>query len=114
MLDDHTLVRDLAETQIPFTVCPLSNVKLAVVRNLRAHPLPALLEVGLNVTINSDDPAYFGGYLGENYLQCEQAFGLGRAVLAGLAANSIEASFLPSEAKAPLLACIADLTASSG
>jgi adenosine deaminase len=111
VLDDHTLVRDLAATQIPFTVCPLSNVKLNVVRNLRAHPLPALLEVGLNVTINSDDPAYFDGYVGENYLQCDQAFGLGRAVLAGLATNSIEAAFLPPDAKAPFVSRIADLAA---
>jgi adenosine deaminase len=109
VLDDHTLVRDLSESHVPFTVCPLSNVKLNVVRNLRAHPLPAMLEVGLNVTINSDDPAYFDGYVAENYVQCDQAFGLGRSVMAGLATNSIEASFLAPEAKAPFLHRITEL-----
>ena len=78
-----------------------------------AHPLPAMLDVGLNVTVNSDDPAYFDGYVGENYLQCDQAFGLGRAVLADLARNSVEASFLAPEAKAPLVERIAELSAES-
>ncbi len=110
VLDDHTLVRECAESRIPFTVCPLSNVKLGVVRNLRAHPLPALMEVGLNVTINSDDPAYFDGYVAENYVQCDQAFGLGREALAGLARNSIEASFLTPAAKERFVHRIRELT----
>ncbi len=70
-----------------------------------------MLDVGLNVTINSDDPAYFDGYVGDNYLQCDQAFGLGRDVLASLATNSIEASFLPPATKAPLVARIGEMTA---
>ena len=73
--------------------------------------MPALLEVGSNVTVNSDDPAYFDGYVGENYLQCDQAFGLGRPVLAALATNSIEASFMAPEVKAPFVERIVELAA---
>ena len=77
-MDDPALVRELAARAIPLTVCPLSNVRLKVVPSLAAHPLRAMLDAGLCVTLNSDDPAYFGGYINDNFVQCRQAFGLVR------------------------------------
>lgn len=103
-LQDPTLVERLVAERIPLTVCPLSNVALGGVTSIEAHPLPRLLEAGLLVTINSDDPAYFGGYLDENFEAVARAFDLNDAALAGLAQNSIEASFLPAERKAELAA----------
>ncbi len=87
----------LAEEQIPLTVCPLSNVKLKVFPNLRAHNLKQLLDRGLLVTVNSDDPAYFGGYVADNFQACAAALGLGREQLLTLARNSFGASFLNEE-----------------
>lgn len=95
-MEDAELVRRLAREQVPLTVCPLSNLRLAVVRDLAEHPLPAMLEAGLKATVNSDDPAYFGGYVNENYLAVAQATGLGRDALRRLAVNAFEASFLPA------------------
>lgn len=97
--EDPALVRRLVREQIPLTVCPLSNVKLRVFERMEQHNLKRLLDAGLRVTVNSDDPAYFGGYLLENYLAVERALGLTRAQLATLARNSIEGSFLDAEAK---------------
>jgi adenosine deaminase len=94
------LVRRLRAEGIPLTVCPLSNVKLKVFQRIEEHNLKRLLDAGLCVTVNSDDPAYFGGYVLDNYLACAAALGLNREELARLAANSIRASLLPSEAKA--------------
>ncbi|MCE1174398.1 MAG: adenosine deaminase, partial [Propionibacteriales bacterium] len=90
--------------RIPLTVCPLSNVRLKAVPSLAAHPLPAMLDAGLLVSVNSDDPAYFGGYLDDNIDAVRRQFDLTDAQLATLAANSIEASFLPPAEKARLLA----------
>ena len=95
-MEDAELVRRLAREQVPLTVCPLSNLRLAVVRDLAGHPLPAMLEAGLKATVNSDDPAYFGGYVNENYLALAKATGLGREALRRLAANAFESSFLPA------------------
>jgi len=95
-MEDAELVCRLAREQVPLTVCPLSNLRLAVVRDLAEHPLPAMLEAGLKATVNSDDPAYFGGYVNENYLAVAQATGLGRDALRRLAVNAFEASFLPA------------------
>ena len=86
------------------TVCPLSNHKLCVVDDLKDHPVPEMLRQGLHVTINSDDPAYFGGYVNENYRQLAHAVGLTRAQLAELARNSFEGSFLTSAEKAAYVA----------
>jgi adenosine deaminase len=80
-------------------VCPLSNVKLKVFDRIEDHNLKRLLEAGVRVTVNSDDPAYFGGYLLENYLAVQRALGLTRAQLTVLARNSIEASFLDPSVK---------------
>ena len=93
-LEDPSLVARLAAEQIPLTVCPLSNVKLRVFERLRDHNLRALLDAGVKVTINSDDPAYFGGYVNENYIAAAEALGLTRDELAQIARNSFEASFL--------------------
>jgi adenosine deaminase len=111
VLDDLALVGRLAAEHVPFTVCPLSNVRLQVVPDLAAHPLPAMLASGLNVMINSDDPAYFGGYVADNYTECAAAFDLDAAAVAELAAASIRASYLDDDRKQPFLARIAELLA---
>jgi adenosine deaminase len=92
--EDPELVARLARERVPLTVCPLSNVKLRVFDRMEHHNLKRLLTAGLCVTVNSDDPAYFGGYVLENFLAVQQALGLTRAELALLARNSFEASFL--------------------
>jgi adenosine deaminase len=97
--EDPALIARLVREQIALTVCPLSNVKLKVFDGIEHHNLKRLLEAGVRVTVNSDDPAYFGGYLLENYLAVQRALGLTRAQLATLARNSIEASFLNDAAK---------------
>jgi adenosine deaminase len=96
---DAALMKRLADSQMPLTVCPLSNLKLCVFQSLADHNLGLMLDAGLCVTINSDDPAYFGGYLNENYLQTFAALHLGAQQAYRLAANSIEASFAPEEDK---------------
>ena len=98
-MHDAALMRRLVDTQMPLTVCPLSNVKLCVFRDLAQHNLGQMLDAGVRVTINSDDPAYFGGYLLENYLQTFQALHLGAPHAYRLAANSLEASFATEEDK---------------
>jgi adenine deaminase len=98
--EDRELVERLASQATPLTVCPLSNIKLRVFKRMEDHNLKRLLDAGVRVTINSDDPAYFGGYVGENYLACQRALGLGLEDIRRLAANSISASFLPQQEKA--------------
>ena len=98
-LEDPALVERLAKEQIPLTVCPLSNVKLRVFDTLQEHNLKELLDAGLCATINSDDPAYFGGYIGDNFLQTQQALNLGIDDIRTLAKNSFTASFLSEEEK---------------
>ena len=99
-LEDPALVRRLAVEGMTLTVCPLSNLKLCVVDSLAAHPLKQMLDLGLKATINSDDPAYFGGYLGQNWIRTAEALGLSREDLLTLARNSFTGSFLPAEAVA--------------
>lgn len=101
--EDPALMQRLREAQIPLTVCPLSNLKLCVVDALDQHNLARMLRQGLRVTINSDDPAYFGGYLLDNYMACAQALGLDERELAALAENSLLASFLPPRRKRALV-----------
>jgi adenosine deaminase len=96
-VEDVALMRRLARDAIPLTVCPLSNVKLGCVTGLAAHPLPTLLEHDVLVTLNSDDPAYFGGYIGANYAAVATELGLGEHELRTFAANSFTASFLHSD-----------------
>ena len=111
-LDDPALVARLASAQMPLTVCPLSNVKLCVVPDIADHPLKRMLDADLCATVNSDDPSYFGGYLGDNFVAVAEALDLSRAELITLARNSIEASFLPPEEKAPHLARLDGISAS--
>lgn len=89
----------LAKHQIPLTVCPLSNVKLRVFDSMTNHNLKQLLEAGLCVTINSDDPAYFGGYIAENFQEVKAALKLTQEEIYQLARNSFQASFLTLEEK---------------
>lgn len=96
-LDDPALVARLARTGMTLTVCPLSNLKLCVVDEMAAHPIDRMLAAGLHVTVNSDDPAYFGGYIADNYRAVAEARGLDRRDLARLARNSFLGSFLPDE-----------------
>jgi adenosine deaminase len=112
VMDDPALVRELAASGIPFTVCPVSNLVLNVVPDLASHPLPAMIQAGLNVTVNSDDPSYFGGYVLDNYLRSAEAFGFEAGMLASLAANSIRSSFLPDDVKGKHLIRIDELLAS--
>ena len=102
-LEDTMLVQRLAKERIPLTVCPLSNVRLRVFDSLENHNLKKLLDLGLCVTVNSDDPAYLGGYLTENFLASQKALGLTRDDLYTLARNSFQASFLSPEEKQPFL-----------
>ena len=102
--DDPDVVNRLIEAQIALTMCPLSNVALHVVEQLADHNLKRLMAQGVNVTINSDDPAYFGGYVADNYVACATALGLSRPELTQLARNSIEASFAPAAELAVWLA----------
>lgn len=104
VLEDPALTKELARRAIPFTVCPLSNVKLGVVNTIGEHPLKRMLDAGLMVTVNSDDPAFFGGYVGDNYKAVQDGLGLDYRTLAELAGNSFRASFLDDERKAELLA----------
>jgi adenosine deaminase len=105
-LEDPALVRRLAAEAMTLTVCPLSNLKLCVVDDLRAHPIKRMLDAGLKATVNSDDPAYFGGYLGENWRAVTRAVGLRREDLVTLARNSFTGSFLPPQDVAHHLAAI--------
>ncbi len=98
-LEDNKLVQLLSEKQIPLTVCPLSNLKLRVVDKLENHPLKTMMDKNLLVTINSDDPAYFGGHLNDNYTKLAKAINLSKADIYQLAKNSFKASFLTNTEK---------------
>ncbi len=98
-LEDEKLVTRLKEEQIPLTVCPLSNIKLCVFDKLSDHNLKKLMASGLMAMINSDDPSYFGGYLGENYIQCQKELDLNEDELKTLAMNSFKSSFLDESVK---------------
>ncbi len=104
VLEDLELTAELAQRAVPFTVCPLSNVRLQVVRAMEEHPLGRMLDAGLMVTINSDDPSFFGGYVGENFQAVQDRLGLDDRTLGELARNSFRASFLDEGRKAELLA----------
>jgi adenine deaminase len=104
-LEDAALTARLAKERMTLTVCPLSNLKLCVVKDLAAHPLKRMLDLGLRATINSDDPAYFGGYLADNWIATAEALSLSRDDLITLARNSFTGSFLgPDEIKRHLAA----------
>jgi adenosine deaminase len=98
-MEDPVLVERLVRERIPLTLCPLSNVRLRTVDVLADHPLPAMLDAGLLCTVNSDDPAYFGGYAGDNFDAVRSQLGLGEERLRKLARNSFTASFLEDDEK---------------
>jgi adenosine deaminase len=104
--EDNALVERLVREKIPLTVCPLSNLKLCVVKDLADHNFAKLLRRGVAVTINSDDPAYFGGYIGENFRATAAAVGLTADEVVTVAENAARASFLPAQAKTALLSKI--------
>lgn len=106
-LDDQQLVERLAKEKIPLTVCPLSNLKLKVVKDLTQHPLKKMMSAGLLVTLNSDDPAYFGGYVGDNYFEIAKALNLTEEELTQLAKNSVMATQLDEGSRGLLLEKIA-------
>jgi adenine deaminase len=101
-MNDNSLVDELVRLKMPLTICPLSNHKLRVVKNLKDHPLKKMMKKGLNVTVNSDDPAYFGGYLNENYSAIAEALDLSKEEIGSIAKNSFNASFLTDADKALL------------
>ena len=112
-LEDPALVRRLADMGIALTVCPLSNLRLCGVTDLRRHPLKRMLDAGLKATVNSDDPSYFGGYLLDNFVAVAEALGLGPPELTALVRNSIEGSFLDEPGKQAHLDRIARAVATS-
>jgi adenosine deaminase len=109
-LEDEKLMSRLIEEKMPLTVCPLSNLKLCVVKDLREHNLKKMLQRGIKVTINSDDPAYFGGYMNQNYLATALALDLNLQELKTIAANSFEASFMSEIQKQKWLSVIHSLS----
>ncbi|MGL4379073.1 MAG: adenosine deaminase, partial [Microcoleaceae cyanobacterium] len=106
--EDPKLVVELGKTQVPLTVCPLSNVKLKVFPTMEKHNLKKMLNLGLCVTVNSDDPAYFGGYIADNYRAVASALLLNHQDVYQLAQNSFKASFLSDEAQGKLLQELTD------
>ncbi|WP_456268009.1 adenosine deaminase [Kushneria sp. AK178] len=107
-LEDEALTARLANEQIPLTVCPLSNVYLKVFERLEDHTLPGLLDHGLCVTLNSDDPAYFGGGMLNNFVACHEAFGWDEDAFRTLARNAIEAAFMSEQRRETLLQALAE------
>jgi adenosine deaminase len=105
-LEDPELVRRLVDEQIPLTVCPLSNLRLAVVNDMAAHPIRKMLALGLRACVNSDDPSYFGGYMSENFDSLIDATGLEADEICQLVINGFESAFLPAEQKQAHLAQI--------
>jgi adenine deaminase len=103
-VEDQALVGRLARERVALTVCPLSNLRLRVVDDLAHHPLRRMLDKGLMVTVNSDDPAYFGGYVNQNYLAASSALGLGRDEIAAIVRNGINASLMTAPEKDKALA----------
>jgi adenosine deaminase len=105
-LEDDALVKRLAKEGMTLTVCPLSNLKLCVVMDLEQHPMKRMLDLGLRATCNSDDPAYFGGYVADNYIRTSEAVGLTRDDIVQLARNSFTGSFLDASSVEAHLASI--------
>ncbi|GLQ30152.1 adenosine deaminase [Litoribrevibacter albus] len=105
-IDDEKLMQHLAETRMPLTVCPLSNTKLCVFDDMSQHNILTMLEQGVCVTVNSDDPAYFGGYMTENFVALADALDLTEAQASQLVKNSIEASFVNEQRRAEMMALL--------
>lgn len=112
-LEDPALVSRIAESGMAMTVCPLSNLRLQGVSDMRDHPLRRMLEAGLKATVNSDDPAYFGGYVNDNFRAVQSALGLDADDIITLVRNSFEASFLPADVQATYLEQVREAAASA-
>jgi adenosine deaminase len=108
------LVERLARERVPLTVCPLSNLRLCVVTDMTQHPLRRMLQAGLVATVNSDDPAYFGGYINENFIAVQQALDLTRDEIVTLARNGFRAAFLDDATKQRHLAAVDRYEAAAG
>jgi adenosine deaminase len=113
-IDDPDLVRQIAAKGVPLTLCPISNLKLKVVPSLAQHPLKRLMDAGVKVTINSDDPSYFGGYVNENFVACREALALTTRALVDIARNSLTAAFTPAVEKQRHLALLEEYVAGFG
>jgi adenosine deaminase len=111
-LEKKSLVDRLRDQQVPLTVCPFSNVALGVVDSLENHPLPIMMQRGLLVSVNSDDPAYFGGYVGDNFDGLAEDLGFGKDELVRLARNSINSSFADALRKAELITALENVLSS--
>jgi len=98
-LDDPTVVEEIVKNEMALTVCPLSNLKLKVVPDLTKHPIKKMLDLGIKATINSDDPAYFGGYLNENYFAIIENLQLSKKEILTLIKNGFSASFMEEKIK---------------
>ncbi len=107
-IEDSQLVKYLIEQQVPLTVCPLSNIKLCVFDSMEKHNIKQLLHMGLCVTVNSDDPSYFGGYIAENLQQIQVALGLSQQDIYQMMKNSFQATFLSPEEKRAQIAELDD------
>lgn len=107
-LEDEALVKRLVDEAMVLTVCPLSNLKLCVVDNLKAHPLKKMLGLGLVATVNSDDPSYFGGYLNNNYIEIAQALDLSKEHIVQLVRNGFEGAYMDESRRAALIAELED------
>lgn len=105
-LQDDTLVEEIVKRDLALTVCPLSNLSLRVVSDLKKHPLKTMLQKGLKATINSDDPAYFGGYLTENYLQIQQSLDLSQEEIVALVKNGFQYSFANDSLKSRYISMV--------
>src|SRR3984957_6191148 len=112
-LEDDSLVARLAGERMALTVCPLSNLRLRVIDDLSHHPLRRMMDKGLVVTVNSDDPAYFGGYVGDNFRALAGALSLTREEIVAIARNSVQASLMPAAEKLSLLAEVDRVLATS-
>jgi adenosine deaminase len=113
-IEDADLIARIAREQIALTMCPLSNLRLRVVGDLIHHPLRRMMEKGVMVTVNSDDPAYFGGYVNQNYLAVARALDLGREEVAGIVRNGINASLMTMSQKQQVLADVDRVLAETG
>jgi adenine deaminase len=107
-LSDAALTKELADRRIALTVCPLSNVRLKVVPRLDVHPLRTMMKANLLVTVNSDDPPYFGGYVSENLIECQKALGLSQAEIVQLVRNGFEAAFITTEERIQYVSAVDD------
>ncbi len=108
-LSDPALTKEIADRRIALTVCPLSNVRLKVVPRLDEHPLRAMMQANLLVSVNSDDPPYFGGYVSENLIECQRALQLSKAEVVRLVRNGFESAFITTEERSRYLSAIDDL-----